>query len=471
MESGIKLYFCALMVIVLASCEKFVNIPPPNTQLVGASVYSENSTAVAAVIGIYSTMINSSIGGGQSGISALLGLSAEEFVLYPTTSTLLNETYTNSLLSTSTVPFWSQLYNCIYQANLAIEGIKNSSGLSQNTKRQLLGEANFIRAFCNFYLINIYGDAPLVNSTDYHVNSLVARSTVEAVYEQIIVDLRDAKLLLDDSYLNPDGTASSQRVRPNKATAAALLARVFLYKKEWSNAEVEATFIIGNPIYQLTTNFNTVFLATGNKEAIWQLEPINNGFNTADGTFLLGYMGTGVPRSAAPFLLSDSLVNQFETNDLRKVNWTVSKTVGSKKYFFPYKYKLRFTGQPPTEYPVLFRLAEQYLIRAEARSQLGNLLGAKEDLNIIRTRAGLGNISPSSQSDLLAAILRERRFELFTEYGHRWFDLTRSENIDNVMSIVTPQKGGTWESMDKLYPIPAGEIEKNPNLIQNPGYQ
>jgi starch-binding outer membrane protein, SusD/RagB family len=71
---------------------------------------------------------------------------------------------------------------------------------------------------------------------------------------------------------------------------------------------------------------------------------------------------------------------------------------------------------------------------------------------------------------LLIAILHERQVELFTEWGHRWLDLKRTGNVNAVMSIVTPSKGGTWQATDQLFPIPQGDIDKNPNIIQNSGY-
>ena len=147
--------------------------------------------------------------------------------------------------------------------------------------------------------------------------------------------------------------------------------------------------------------------------------------------------------------------------------------VGTTVYYYPYKYKLYFTGQPPVEYPTLLRLAEQYLIRAEARAQQGNLSGPNgslADLNFIRQRAGLPPSTASTQPDVLTAILNERRMELFTEYGHRWLDLIRTQQVNAVMSLVTPGKGGIWQATDTLYPIPLTDIKADLNIRQNPGY-
>jgi hypothetical protein len=472
MKSLLKKYGLYYLLITPVSCKKIVDVSPPVTQLVSATVYSSDATAAAAVTGIYQTMVSNSIAGGNTGISALLGLSSDELKLFPTTNVVLNQAYRNELLSNTNIPFWSQFYNCIYQANLALERIPNSNGVTTAMKNQLIGESKFVRAFCNFYLINIFGNIPLITSTDFKINSVIVQSQKSTLCDQIIADLIDAKALLTDTYLTPTGVTATERVRPNRATATSLLARVYLYLQKWSEAEAESSLVINNNGYKLETNLNNVFLATNNKEAIWQLESLNNGSNAPDGgTFLSGYNGSSRPRSAAPFLLSDSLVNNFESGDLRKINWVVKKVVSSITYYYPYKYKLSITNLPPTEYTVLFRLAEQFLIRAEARAQQGNLDGGKADLNIIRTRAGLGNTSAINQQNLLAAIQIERRFELFTEYGHRWLDLIRTNGLNTYMSVVTPNKGGVWQSTDQLYPIPSVEIIRDPNLTQNPGYQ
>jgi hypothetical protein len=108
-----------------------------------------------------------------------------------------------------------------------------------------------------------------------------------------------------------------------------------------------------------------------------------------------------------------------------------------------------------------------YLIRAEARAHSGDLIGAKEDLNTIRHTAGLADTSADTQDEILDAILQERRLELFTEFGHRFFDLKRFNRIQSVLSAAKPG----WDAHDDLFPIPEAELSLNPKLLpQNPGY-
>lgn len=465
------LWTCLLFSCCIISCKKFVQVPLPVTQLVAQSVYSSNSTAAAALTGIYQTMLNNSVGGGTNGISALAGLSADEFTLFPGAALLQGEVYTNAQLSTNPPPIWTDLYNLIYQANSAIAGISSSTGMTLAMKQQLTGEAEFIRAFCYFYLVNLYGNVPLPLTPNYQTNTTLARSPKAIVYQQIITDLTSAQKLLGNNYLTPSGGTTSERVRPNLGAATALLARVYLYEGNYQSADTAATTVINSGAYQLVGNLDNAFLA-GNSEAIWQLESIDNGLNTPDGaTFLLNDFGG--PSTNFPYILSDSLEHAFEPGDLRATHWTDSISVGNAVYYFPYKYKLYYTGQPPTEYPTILRLAEQYLIRAEAEAHGvgGGVNAAIADLNVIRNRAGLPNYSGvANPTSVINAILHERRVELFTEYGHRWLDLKRTGTVDAVMTTVTPKKGGTWKPTDSLYVIPQADILSDSKLVQNPGY-
>ena len=127
-------------------------------------------------------------------------------------------------------------------------------------------------------------------------------------------------------------------------------------------------------------------------------------------------------------------------------------------------------GAPATEYYMVFRLAEQYLIRAEARVQLGQTSLGITDLNALRNRAGLESISTGlSKEQAVIAVAKERQTELFTEWGHRWFDLKRTGKASGVLSampIKQPWKG----DYQLLYPIPADEIVRDHFLVQNPNY-
>jgi len=164
--------------------------------------------------------------------------------------------------------------------------------------------------------------------------------------------------------------------------------------------------------------------------------------------------------------LSQELISSFENGDNRMNQWTVSYALNGTNYSVAYKYKNLSSTASPTEDYMVIRLAELYLIRAEALAHTGNFTGAMADVNLIRQRAGLLPAAAISQTDVLVAIMKERRIELFCEWGNRWFDLNRTGTINTVLSA---EKTG-WKPTSSLFPIPITELQSNPFLTQNPGY-
>lgn len=463
--------------IFLSSCKKLVEVESPITKFDAEKVYKVDASAIAVLTGIYQEMSGDGDFQGNNGISFLLGLTADELTDHSSGNTAQNIIYHNEL-NPSFVPFWQRFYVHIYRTNTAIQGISESKSLSPEVKKQLLGEAKFMRAFFYFYLVNLWGELPLVLTNDYKSNSSIPKTSKEKVYEQIIADLIDAENLLSSDYLLSDlVTSTEERIRPNKWVAKALLARAYLFTKKYAEAEIKATELIDNKNLFDLTELNNVFFRTS-KEAIWQIQPINPVWNTYDSrAFIL----TTAPNFYQSSSISDQLISSFEPGDLRISEWIGSFTENGTTYYFPNKYKENTENGPQTEALVVFRLGEQYLIRAEARIELGNTLGGVGDLNLLRKRARatpstdipnpLPDISDHlSKEALLSLILRERQKELFTEWGHRWLDLKRSGRVDDVMKVITPLKGGTWNIYKALWPIPQSELLYNINMSQNSGY-
>jgi hypothetical protein len=166
------------------------------------------------------------------------------------------------------------------------------------------------------------------------------------------------------------------------------------------------------------------------------------------------------------YTITNFLLSAFENGDQRMNKWLGKNIVNDLAYYYPYKYKVN-AYSPITEFYIVLRLAEQYLIRAECRAQQDNIDGAKSDLNIIRSRAGLVNTTANNQDSMLLAISHERQVELFCEWGQRWCDLKRSGNAN---AILGDRKAPNWQPTDSVYPIPAYEIQNNPFLVQNAGY-
>ena len=472
--SSIKYILLVLSVMFttlsINSCKKAIEIDPPATQLATTSVFENNSTATAAVLSLYAQMV-----GDPWAIHRFTALSSDEFTNYATDQTSQNA-YMNSLnsqIDASNLYIWSSAYSYIYQTNAIIENLQISTGVSSKIKQQLLGEALFIRSYWYFNLINFYGDVPLVITADYKSNAVMSRTSKEIVYEQAVSDLKNAQNLLNSNYVDASDTASTgDRIRPNKGGATALLARIYLYTNDWSKAEEQASTLINNTAMYDTVALNKVFLINS-KEAIWQIPPTSGSLYTRDGG---NFQLTASPASTLnnSTSLSPNLLNAFETNDNRKNEWVKIYTNSSGTWYFPYKYRAGTNSPALTEYTMIFRLAEQYLIRAEARVKQNNNNGAIDDLNVIRKRARLSSLSYSlTQAQILTAIAHERQVELFTE-GDRWFNIKRTGEVDNIMKVVTPIKSKgviLWESYQQIYPIPITDIQNDPNLEQNIGYQ
>lgn len=453
-------------ICLMPACRKFIEVPVPPTETFPDAVYSSDLTATAAVTAIYGNMIfdNGLASGNNRSITFLCGLSADELENYSSWAGQ-REFYENGVNTNNTAidgAFWDPAYRYIYGANAVLEGLERSTAVTATTKKQLQGEALFIRAFCHFYLVNLFGDVPYLDSTDYQANIVKFRSPRAVVYQRVIADLKGARDKLSAKY------ARAERVRPNKWAATALLARAYLYTGNWAAAEAQATAVLNqNSDYSLDS-LNGVFLKNS-KETIWQLMPNNTqGINTWEGyNFILAaapVSGDG-PNSA---VLSPQLVKAFENGDQRRVNWvdSIIPDGSTDVYYFPYKYKIP-NGTELKEYSMVLRLAELYLLRAEARAQQGNISGARMDLDRIRERAGLPSTNANTKEVLLTAIAHERQVELFTEWGHRWLDLKRTGKANAILEGV---KVSEWQPTDTLYPIPQSERAMNPNLTQNPGY-
>lgn len=447
------------IVLCQTSCDSFVEVDHPKSQLTNTAIFEDYSTAEAALTDIYAKLRDQGLLTGMpSGLSNMLGTYADELSFYGVPGDPALPFYLNALLPSnmSITDYWNISYNQIYAANAVIEGVTLSTKLSTTEKDQLIGEALFIRALVHFYLANMYGDIPYVMSTDYQVNNSAKKVSVEQVYAFAISDLESSMNLLPQKY------PSEERTRPNQYVVKALLARVLLYSGAWAEAANAASAVLNAVnLFELENNIDNVFLKDS-PETIWQFYPATVGKNTDEATAFIFYEGP--PTSVA---LSDELMNSFATSDLRKEHWTLPITDGVSTWYHSFKYKEFNDTDSSIEYSVLFRLAEQYLIRAEARAKQGDLIGAKDDLNKIRNRAGLPPTTAATQQQITDAILKERRWELFTEYGHRFFDLKRSGQIDAVLSAV---KMG-WNTTDKLFPLPQNELSINPNLRpQNNGY-
>lgn len=451
------LFVVCTIVVLFIRCDDFVKVDLPDSQLTAPLVFEDKATATSAMTSIYSKIRDYGILSGMpNGLSNSLGLYTDELIYFGA-EVSPSDYYSNTLTATDSYlkVLWTTSYNQIYAANSVLSGLENSTALAAADRDVLRGEALLVRALLHFYMTNLYGAVPYITTTDYTVNSKVGKQSVNTVYTLVKEDLNEAVLLLPTDYV------SNGRTRPNVFTAHALLARVNLYMGLWAEASNEASAVLNqSDLYNLTT-INATF-KSDSPATLWQLSFSNDFTNTEEANTFIFESGPP-PRSA----LSSELLLSFDDADLRKSLWVKAVSNGTTTWYHPYKYKNKRADGNSDEQSVLFRLEEMYLIRAEARARQGELIGAKEDLNVIRNRAGLGNTIALTGEAIVAAILMERRHELFSELGHRFFDLKRTNTLSNALS---PTKPG-WDANDALLPLPDAELLLNPNLKpQNPGY-
>ncbi|QBQ41669.1 RagB/SusD family nutrient uptake outer membrane protein [Sphingobacterium psychroaquaticum] len=439
------LYITLLVTCALfTSCEKWLDVGNPKDAVETKVVFQDVSGLQAAIAGMYNAGNANSIGM----LSLNNGMQADDL---SATVAGYDPYKNNSLVSNdeSVGTTWSDLYVGVYRSTAIIEGVPAAPFL-ETVKNQAMGEAFFIRALSYFYLVNLYGDVPLVLSTHIEETELAPRTAKETVYKQIVSDLEKAVELLPVEY------PAKKRDRANKWAATALLARVKLYLGDYPEAERLASQVIDqSSTYILSENLNTVFGKNTSVDAIFAFDVSYAGYTTP------GLNSVPTPGTVPSIIIHPTLLSLYEEKDARKAAW-IGTSAG---YPFMHKYKVR-TGVGD-EFDVVLRISEQYFIRAEARVYLNNLSGAAADVNKIRKRAKVDDIAMASKDQALASIADERRRELFGEWSHRWFDLKRTNKVSAVIGALKPEY---WQDTDALYPIPRRERQMNFNLTQNEGY-
>ncbi|NII26145.1 RagB/SusD family nutrient uptake outer membrane protein [Pseudoflavitalea sp. X16] len=471
-NQGWNIIIAFILIGLLLGCNKLVEVDPPANSIVTKQAFVDDANANAAISGIYSSFISKSSANrfGNGWMTYFCGLSADELV--PVTLTGSPDVYYRNVVQSDDGiihSVWSQAYGIIYQANACIEGVNNSKNISESGRRQFIGEALFLRSLSYYYLTSMFGDVPFITSTNWKENMAVPRRNVLEVQNEIIKDLLVASDQLPINY----SLFQDERIRATKWACYALLCRLYLEHKKWTECNRIASLIIENTsLFGLEEQLNNVFLKNS-REAIlqWHSSSDISTYNVLPEASLL------LPVSNAANLqvyLSNGLVNCFDSIDLRRINWIGEVTDGADTFLYPYKYKVG-RGQmqvnaPVLEYYMVIRLAEVVLNRAIARVMNNDFSGGLADLNLIRTRAGLASLNSTSQDTILNMIQSESRKEMFCEWGHRWFSLKLSGALDSVMSKAAIDKNSQWASFRRLFPISLVELNNNPAATQNPGY-
>ena len=454
-----------LLIAVLTGCEKLIEIPAPVTEVSSSKVFSSQQTALAALSGAMSSTTNSLTMSVYLTSNTALAADELEFLANTNYDELKNNTYT-PLSSTSAVSninsMWADLYAGIYRFNSLLEGVQNATALSDSLKTQIAGNARFMRGLCYYYLVNLYRDVPLILITDVSQTALAPKDSASKIYNQIIADLVQARDVLPDNYSSVAGT----RTVITKWAASALLARVYLYTGQWALAEQEATKVIENSgslfVMTPTAAISNIFVRA-NSEAILQFG------SYISPTTGYTYEGLSFASTYTQYSLLTGFIESFEPDDVRSAQWIRDTTYDGILSYQPYKFRVTTSadGTGRMEAPTVLRLAEQYMIRAEAKMQLQRAVEGREDMNVVRLRAGLVASTSTDPVVIAQEIEEENRHEFFCENGHRWFDLRRTGRINAVLGALKP----TWQPGAAYFPLPQMAINANPNLIQNPDYQ
>ncbi|GAB3498932.1 RagB/SusD family nutrient uptake outer membrane protein [Spirosoma knui] len=429
--------------------------------LVDNLVLNEPADVQPVRIGMYSALR------GTASPTIIAGDFTADYIQHNGTFTDYRELATKQITATNGAvgALWGSLYRTIYVANFILEKLPQVSGVPETTRKQVTAEARFMRGYANFIGVNTYGDIPQVTTTDQATNRTIPRTPKATILASVEADLNAA--LTDLPGVEAGSTnVTTNATYLNKVTCRALLARFYLYQKNWAQAEQLATQVISAGVYSLLPNYIDVVTRDFTQESILEV-----GYSLSDdpgtGNFALNNLLVG-RREVIP---SNQVVAALVSNESGTRNQTITFNAqnlrGNDNGWTVAKYG---TASEDNNNIVLIRLAEMYLIRAEARAQQGKLTGADgavADLNVLRTRAKAPAVANANQADLLLAIERERVYELAFE-GQRWYDLVRTGRAQAVMTAFSPN----WNSRYELWPIPQTEIQQNTALKgqQNPGY-
>jgi len=454
----IKYILFSFAVLSLSSCEKFLTTEPVNAVSDENPIYDKGSseTALRAVYRQMSTI------GYYGETYVTLGYFPSGDIKNLTTGGSAN--LVNANFRTDEVFFntaWIAIYNTINRANQVISKVPNVNDplLTPALKNQFIGEAKFIRALAYFDLARAWGGVQLIlePTSSLETRPKVKRSTLAETYAQVQKDLEEAEQLLPDAV---------NRIRATRRTVWALRARLHLYKKEWAQAEEYATRLIDKTAdYTLVKPFSAWFTNNVNasKESIFELQ--YSVINPNAIRIQMQHSTNGGQYRYAPNDRFVQLLNNPAVSGGRSALIGSVTQSGITNWFGNLYYR-----KDATDPAYILRIAEMYLIRAEARAQLNNLsaaTGALFDLNQVRDRAGIQPSAAVTKEEILLAIENERRIEFAWE-AHRWFDLARTGRAKAVLEALDPNT--KVSDHEYVFPIPVTQIQLDPNLEQNKDY-
>ncbi|HZH65988.1 MAG TPA: RagB/SusD family nutrient uptake outer membrane protein [Flavisolibacter sp.] len=504
-----KFTAAALLCATLAGmgCNKFVEETDPSN-LTPGTYYTLPEHATAAIASVYSQtrFINGGAGifvNNFQMIEAVTGTIKTETGQNSDLNNLLGLGYNgdNALVNN----WWNGLYNVVAQANQVLDRVPGINPMDEAMRKRILGEAYFLRAWSYFYLVRLWGDVPLIvtSQTTSSPDFYPSRTPAADVYAKIVSDLQAAE---SAGLPMTDNTG-----RASTGAAKSLLAKVYLTMAgaplnkgatHYRLAADKAAEVVNSNAYRLFDTYNELHdVANDNRgEHIFQIQYLVGVADNPNQAILLpnfkgvSAIGTEVG-SMVPVL---QFYNAFDPADKRKVDragffFTSYYTEGSgalKDVSAPYIFK-HFdvlchgtAGKPGAGNSSLnwnqLRFADVLLTYAEAQNEADGSPNAAaiNALTRVRTRAGLTTATTFSQAAFRTAVWKERWQELCYE-GITWFDMIRLRKVynpvtnafDDFVGHRFPDNGATLAAKHLLFPLPTAEMQNNPNLKpQNPGY-
>jgi len=478
------------------SCNK-VLVEDPQSIISPDAFFKTEAQCVQATNGVYGHLPDIFA---QSAFWSMCMAGTDLFLYHggSTATTAIQDYDFSSASETNSYALWKSVYPAIKDANFVISRLE-SSPIADSAKNRLLGECKFLRAMDYYMLTNTFGDVPLwTGELDAAKVAALPRSPVADVRTQMITDLKDAAAGLPVSY-------DAQDVgRVTKGAALTLLAKTYLFAKDWQNAYQTAGEVISEHQYQLLSNFSDLFDPTlknkNNKESIFEIQynrdaSTNLNYQTnqyyswffpqgdaSGGTYAGVDFGTTLLQSYPEFYPTHRLVNLYQDADTRKevtLAWgyngqpfTAFPEAGYP-WFGPKFWDLTANRTNSAKNLYFLRYADVLMTYAEAANELGKTADAIGALNQIEERAGLGDLDASmSQTALRQFIMDERAREFVGEFQRKW-DLARwGKLVDDIQLIAgeNPNGAKNVKAFNALFPIPYDEISKNPKLTQNQGY-
>lgn len=433
-----------LILLTFTSCKQFLDVQPRDA-VSDEETIVDKSSAQTAVRGMYRALGSDNYYGS---LFQTFGYLSGDNIQWTGSQAVIQQFISHAVTAdnANVATVWSGIYVTINRANQIIDKIPAlaDSSFSTADRNALLGEAYFVRGLSYFDLARTWGGAQLVLKPTVTINDTkgIRRSSLTETYAQVFSDLQTSATLLSEN---------TNRYRATRKTAWALLSRYYLYQQKWDSAVLYSTRLIDDATnYRLLKPYSAFFS--------------NNAVATAESIFEISYSATntnghrnywqppanGGTRQWAP---NDALVSLLNAGGNRN---TAIAVTNQGLWYGNFYYR-----SPATDPAYILRIAEQYLIRAEAHAQRNELEGALADLDAVRDRAGLTASTATTQSEILLAIENERRLEFAFE-PHRWYDLVRTGRAATVLGVTDEKR--------YLLPIPIAEINADASLEQNPGY-